>query len=266
MERRAVAKVVVSIVVIVAVVAAAFVHPVSPSQAERGVFEYPDASDLPDDADGYRLTGLIASETGSTVGIEGIITKGGVRYGVLTSDGEVTTEVYQPSPGGVVYERTVADEERAEWRLENVREDNATELLWYENRSHGKTVVAVDSDEGDIADDIQGSASMYVNNLYVVRYERTHSDEDGAVYEPRGGWFKGVGTYHATDVSGEVRTDNDGAVRHANVSWRSWRVENYAYYVLAKLFTDKPERKRTTIRFEAVEEGAETPDWVERAR
>ncbi|MFP4175212.1 MAG: hypothetical protein ACLFSW_05470 [Halobacteriales archaeon] len=264
MERRTAAKVAVSVVVIVAVVAAAFAHPVSPSPAERGFFGVPNVSNVPDDADGHRLTASINSDTGNGLGIEGVVVKGGARYGVLTDDDQTTTAIYQPSPDGVVYERTVAGEDRAERRLENAREDNATELLWYENDTDGTTIVSVDSDEGDIAEEIEGSASMYINNLYVVEYDRTDRN-GGEIYEPHGGWFEGFGTYHATDVSGEVRT-TDGAVRHANVSWRSWRVENYAYYVLAKLFTDKPERTRTAIEFEAVEDGAETPDWVKRAR
>jgi hypothetical protein len=266
MERRTAAKVAVS-VVLVALVAAAFVHPISPSPPERGFFEYPDASDLPDDADGYRFTASITSDGGNILGIEGVIIKDGARYGVLTSGEEVKTVVYQPSPGDAVYERMVAGEEQAELRLDNVREDNATELLWYENGTDETTIVTLDTDEDDLAEEFEGTASTYMNNLYAVEYMVLDKETNSTVYKPHGGWFKlGVWTHHITDVLGEVRTDDDGTVRRANVSWRSWRVENYAYYVLANLFADKPEKTRTTIRFEPVEEDAETPDWVERAR
>jgi hypothetical protein len=122
----------------------------------------------------------------------------------------------------------------------------------------------VRSEQTPESDPVSGTASVFVNNLWVAAYESTGTDSSGVTtYEPRPGWYEGRVVYRLTDVSGTVRADAEtGAVTATNVSWTVTRGETYAHCALSRVLDAGSTASRTTFSFDATAPYLERPAWA----
>jgi hypothetical protein len=111
---------------------------------------------------------------------------------------------------------------------------------------------------------VAGSASVFVNNLWVAAYEPTATDSsETTTYRPNPGWYESRVPYRVTAVSGSVHADREtDAVTAANVSLTVTEAPTYAHYVLAGVVGDGSTRSRTTFDFDATAPDLERPAWA----
>ena len=112
---------------------------------------------------------------------------------------------------------------------------------------------------------VSGTASVFVNTLFLAGYEAEGSDSSEVrVYEPQPGWYDGRETYRLTNAAGEVHADADThVVRSANVSWDvTAPAGTYAEYALVRFASDEPMTYRITFEFDSDDTKLERPVWV----
>ena len=220
------------------------------------------------EADEYRATGAIVVEGKTALKFEGAVTADGRRYQSV-DEGAVRTEQYQAAPDGPVYERIIVDGRNSiDQRRAQIRSDTDRELL-RENRTEGAVTFIVNGESGDIADDINGTASVVVRSLYATGYEREADDSQGAtVYKPKNGWYEGTEPYRVTGATGEVRTAPDTtAVRSATVTWeQTVPAGTYAESALVRLTSDAPRTYDLSFEFESGQATVNRPAWVNAVR
>ena len=217
------------------------------------------------DADAFSATGRIVVEEETRLAFDGAVTADGAWYQRVVEDG-VATEEYR-APNGSVYRRfTVEGADAAEQRRARFVE-NEEQTILREFRK-GNCVTFVTKSETAPApqseEPVSGTASVFVNNLWVAAYETAETDSAGATtYEPQPGWYESGVVYRLTGVSGSVRADEEtGAVTSANVSWTVTRGETYAHYVLSNVLYSDSMESRTTFSFDATPPPLERPAWT----
>ena len=231
----------------------------------------PHGANPPDDrftvseADAYSASGSIVVDGQVRLAFDGVVTADGAWYQRIV-DGDVVSEAYRPTGDGTVYhKRTVAGSDDATRQRELITEDE-DRVLVREERDGDQVTFVVEENVTDTKQPNSGTASVFVNSLSVVGYERGGSDSSaGTVYEPQSGWYDGG--YRITDASGDVRADADThAVRSANVSWEMTApAEPYAKYVLVRSLSDEPTTYRITFEFDAGDPDLDRPPWVDDA-
>jgi hypothetical protein len=218
------------------------------------------------DADAYSATGSIVVDGEERLTFEGVVTADGAWYQRVV-DGDTVSEAYQPDTNGTVYrKRTVVGSDDATRQRELIAEDEARVLVREDHDGEQVTFVVAEN-VTDITQPVSGTASVFVNSLFVAGYETDGPDSSAAVvYEPQSGWYDGRETYRITNATGEVRTDPDNVVTSANVSWDvTAPAETYAKYVLVRSFSDEPTTYRITFEFDSGDSDLERPPWVDDA-
>lgn len=216
------------------------------------------------DADAYRASGRLVVDGEVRLAFEGVVTADGAWYQRFV-DGNVVSESYQPVRNGTIYHRLqIQGGDAAERRREQITENEDTVLVETDREGDSVTFFVEENGTG-VAQPVSGTASVFVNTLFVAGYETSGADSStGTGYEPQSGWYDGRETYRLTDVSGEVRVAADThVVRSANVSWDvTTPAGTYAEYVLVRSLTDEPTSYRTTFEFEPGDSDLERPAWV----
>jgi hypothetical protein len=181
-------------------------------------------------------------------------------------DGDVVAEEYRPSNGSVYRRLTVEGADAAEQRRAQLTEEETQTIL--REFQDGDCVTFVTRRNATRArEPVSGTASVFVNNLWIAAYEPAATDSSGVTtYEPRPGWYESRIVYRLTGVSGTVRADGEtGAVTSANVSWTVTRGETYAHYVLSSVLHSSSTESRTTFAFDATPPSLERPAWATEA-
>lgn len=245
----------------------AAVYPISTSSAHAST-PADERFEVGDGSDAYRASGRIVVEGNVSLAFEGTVTTDGARYQLLEEEG-VTSEQYQASPNDPVYERLrIKNESDAERMRARITDDDARRLLHTERTDNGVTLIVAENGT-NLADEISGSASVFVRSLYVVGYERVDADAtDTAVYEPQDGWYDGTEPYRVTDATGTVSTKSETSkVESASVSWEvTVPAGNYAEYVLVRLAGSAPRDYEIAYELEDGDTDIDRPGWVDDAR
>jgi len=218
-------------------------------------------------ADAYSATGSIVVDGEVKLAFEGVVTPDGAWYQKVV-EGNVTSEEYQPTANGTVYERlTVVGRDRAERLREGIVED-ADRVLVRESQNGDRVTFVVRKNTTGVTEPVSGTASVFVRSLSVAGYEADGTGAPGiTVYEPQSGWYEGRETYRVAGASGEVRVDADtSAVKSANVSWNlTVPAGTYAEYVLARVTGDDPTTRRITFEFDPDDYDLKRPPWIDDA-
>jgi hypothetical protein len=214
------------------------------------------------DADAFSATGRIAVEGETRLAFDGAVSADGGWYERVV-DGDVVAEAYHPSNGSVYRRLTVEDGAAAEQRRAHLTEDEDQTILREAREGNCVTFISK-SETAPESEPVSGTASVFVNNLWVAAYEVTETDSAGVTtYEPQPGWYESRVGYRLTGVSGTVRADAEtGAVTSANVSWTVTRGETYADYVLSSVLSSSSTRSRTTFAFDATAPSHGRPAWA----
>ncbi|UWG47836.1 Uncharacterized protein HSRCO_1555 [Halanaeroarchaeum sp. HSR-CO] len=216
------------------------------------------------DADAYSTTGHIAVDGDLRLAFEGAVTAEGEWYQKVVEP-NVSSEKYQPSPNGSVYQRlTITGRDRAERIHEQITEEE-DRILLREVRDGDRVTFVVEHTTNTAREPVSGTASVFVNSLYVANYGRAGSNSSGVtVYEPRSGWYEERSTYRITEASGGVYANADThVVRSANVSWEvTDPAGTYPEFMLSRLFSDDPTTYRITFEFNPNDTPLERPAWV----
>jgi hypothetical protein len=214
------------------------------------------------DADAFSATGRIVVEGETRLAFDGAVAADGAWYERVVDD-DVVAEKYHP-PDGPVYRRfTVEGAAAAEQRRAHLTEAETQTVL--REVQDGECVTFVTRRNTTQArEPVSGTASVFVNNLWVAAYEPTATDSSGVrTYEPQPDWYEGRVVYRLTDVSGTVRADGEtGAVISANVSWTVTRAATYADYVFSTVLTSSSTESRTTVAFNSTAPSLERPAWA----
>ena len=215
-------------------------------------------------ASGYSASGSIIVGGEVRLAFEGVLTPDGAWYQRVVDEG-VISEGYRPSANGTVYHRlTIEGAEAAEERREQIIADEDQALVREDLDGDGGTFV-IEQNATGVADPIQGTASVFVNSLFVAGYEAEGTDPSAVtVYEPQSGWYDGRETYRITGASGAVHVDADThELISANVSWEvTVPAGTYARYVLVRLTSDEPTTFRIEFEFDPDDQDLERPTWV----
>lgn len=217
------------------------------------------------DADAFSATGRIVVEGETRLAFDGAVTADGAWYQRVV-DHSVATEEYR-APNGSVYRRfTVAGADAAEQRRARLIE-NEEQTILRESRDGNCVTFVTTSKTTPKSEPVTGTASVFVNNLWVAAYEATETDSAGVTtYEPQPGWYESRDVYRLTGISGSVRADEEtSAVTSANVSWTVTRGETYAHYVLSRVLYSGSTALRTTFSFDASPPPLERPAWATEA-
>ncbi|WP_276257858.1 hypothetical protein [Haloglomus litoreum] len=213
------------------------------------------------EADAFSATGAITVDGETRLAFDGAVAADGTWYQRVV-ERDVVSEEYR-SPDGPVYRRvTVEDGEAADQRRDQLAEQDRVSLL-RESRDGDCVTFVTRRKTTSTTEPVSGTASVFVNNLWVAGYEATGTDSGVTTYRPRPGWYESGATYRLTDVSGTVRADAESAaVTRANVSWQLTRGGTYAQYVLSSLVGDGPTASRTTFSFDGTAPDLERPGWA----
>ena len=214
------------------------------------------------EANAFSATGQIVVEGETRLAFDGAVTADGAWYQRVVEDG-VAAEEYR-APNGSVYRRfTVEDTDAAEQRRARLA-DNEGQSVLRESREGDCVTFVVKSETAPESEPVTGTASVFVNNLWVAAYEPTATDSTGVTtYEPQPGWYESGVVYRLTGVSGSVRADEEtGAITSANVSYTVTRGETYAHYVLSGVLYSGSTASRTTFSFDATPSPLERPAWA----
>ena len=216
------------------------------------------------DTDAYSARGSIVVEGQVRLAFNGVVTADGAWYQRVVDDG-VVSEAYQPTANGTDYRRlTIEGSDDAKQRRKQIIEDEDSVLV-REDRDGDRVTFVVEENATAVTQPVSGTASVFVNSLFVAGYEAEGADSsEVTVYEPRSGWYDGRETYHITGASGAVHTDADThVVKSANISWdMTTPAGTYAEYVLARLISDEPTTYRITFEFDSNGSDLERPTWV----
>ena len=214
--------------------------------------------------DAFRATGNIIVDGEVRLAFEGAVTNGGAWY-LKVVENNVTSEKYQPSPNGTVYERlTIAGRERVGQVREQIKKNEDSTLV-REDRGGGTATFFVTTNTTTTTEPISGTASVIVNSLSVVGYEQVGTRSSTvAVYEPRAGWYEGRETYRITGASGTVYADADTrVVQSANVSWGvTVPAGSYTEYAIVRVMSDDPRIYRITFEYVGGDPQLEPPVWI----
>ncbi|MFC7026459.1 hypothetical protein ACFQJ5_00740 [Halomicroarcula sp. GCM10025324] len=214
------------------------------------------------ETDAFSATGRIVVEDETRLAFDGAVTADGAWYQRVVDDG-VVYEEYRSSKGGVYRRFTVEGADAAEERRAQLTE-NEDQTILRESRDGNCVTFISKSETNPSSEPVSGTASVFVNNLWVAAYEVTETNSAGVTtYEPQPGWYEGSVVYRLTGVSGAVRADDEtGAVTSANVSWTVTRGETYAHYVLSRVLYSGSTGSRTTFTFDATPPLLERPAWA----
>jgi hypothetical protein len=217
------------------------------------------------DADAFGATGRIVVEGETRLAFDGAVTADGAWYQRVVDDG-VVSEEYHPANGSAYRRVTVEGADAAGQRRAQLTE-NEGQTVVRESREGNCVTFVVKSGTTPASEPVSGTASVFVNNLWVAAYEATETDSAGVTtYEPQPGWYESRVVYRLTGVSGTVRADDEtGAVTSANVSWTVTRGETYAHYVLSEVLYSGSTESRTTFAFDATPPPLERPAWATEA-
>lgn len=231
----------------------------------------PHATNSPDEqfsvstADAYSTSGSIVVDGEEKLAFEGVVTPGGAWYQKVIEE-NVTSEEYQAAATGTVYERrTITGRDRANRLREEIVEDEDRVLVREEQNGDHVTFVVVKNTTG-VREPVSGTASVFLNSLFVAGYEALESDSSAVtVYEPQSGWYDGRRTYRITGASGTVHADADThVVTSANVSWDvTTPAGTCAEYVLVRVFGDEPTAYNIRFEFNPGKFDLERPTWVD---
>lgn len=217
-----------------------------------------------ENADAYSATGSIVVEGEVRLAFEGVVTSDGAWYQRVVED-NVTSEEYHPPENGTVYQRlSITGWDRASQLREQIIEDEDRVLI-REGQDGDRVTFVVERNTTGVTEPVSGTASVFVNSLFVAGYESNGPSSSAAtVYEPRSGWYDGRETYRITGTSGTVRVNADThAVRSANVSWGvTTPAGSYAEYALARVTSDDPTTRKITFEFNSDDDDLERPSWV----
>jgi hypothetical protein len=260
MERRTAGLLVGALVVVCAGLLVSVAYPFTTAEAHAANpsgerFSVPDA-------DAYSATGRIVVDGETRLAFDGAVGDDGAWYERVV-DGDTVGETYR-SPDGVAYTRsTFEGSDAAEQRRASLAESEEVTLL-RESRDGDCVTFVSRRNATDDAEPVTGTASVFVNDLWVAAYEPTDTDSSGVTtYRPRADWYEGRVPYRVTAVSGTVRADREtGGVTAANVSLTVTRAPTYAHYVLAGVVGSGSTRSRTTFAFDATAPDLERPAWA----
>jgi hypothetical protein len=215
-------------------------------------------------ANAYSTAGSIVVDGEVQLAFEGVVTSDGAWYQKVVEE-NVTSEAYQPTANGTVYERqTIVGRDRAERLREEIVEDEDSVLVRTERNGNQVTFV-VERNTTGVTEPVSGTASVFVNSLSVAGYETEETDSAAVtLYEPQPGWYNGSETYRITGVTGTVRADADThVVKSANVSWDvTTPARTYAEYLLVRSVSDEPTAYEITFEFNPDDHDLERPVWV----
>lgn len=214
------------------------------------------------DADAYNATGRIVVDGETRLAFDGAVGGDGAWYERIV-DEDTVGETYH-SPEGVVYARSTLERgDTAEQRRARLVEAEDATLL-RETRDGDCVTFVTRRNATDDAEPVTGTASVFVNNLWVTAYEPTATDQSGVTtYRPQPGWYDARVPYRVTAVSGTVRAARaTDAVTAANVSLTVTEAPTYAHYLLAGVVGDGSMRVRTTFAFDATAPNLERPAWA----
>lgn len=216
------------------------------------------------DTDAYSAKGSIVVDGQVILAFDGVVTADGAWYQRIVDD-DVVSEAYQSTANGTIYHRrTMEESDAAKQQRELIAEDE-DRVLVREDRDGDHVTFIVEENGTGVTQSVSGTASVFVNSLFVAGYEAEGADSsEETVYEPRSGWYDGRDTYRITDASGEVSADADThVVRSANVSWDlTAPVGTYAKYALVRLISDEPTTYKITFEFDSGDPDLERPPWV----
>ena len=216
------------------------------------------------DADAYSTTGHIVVDGEVRLAFEGAVTAEGEWYQKVVEP-NVSSEKYQPSPNGSVYQRlTVTGRYRAERIHEQITEEEDRTLL-REVRDGDRVTFVVEDTTNTATEPVSGTASVFVNSLMVPKYGKARSNSSAVtVYKPRSGWYDERSTYRITGASGSVYANTDThVVQSANVSWEvTDPAGTYAEYILTRVFSDDPTTHSIEFEFNPNETALNRPSWV----
>lgn len=216
------------------------------------------------DADAFSASGRIVSDGETALAFEGVVTADGAWYERIVEP-DVTTQKYYPGTGETVARHVhISDGARAREYREQVRED-PDRVLVRADRDGANARFVVTRPTNDRSEPVSGSASVVVNSLLTLGYERTGTDASAvSTYAPRGGWYEGQRPYRVTGASGTVRANAETlAVRSVNASWAlTVPAGSMAEYALVTLTTDAPMTREVTFEYVPGRTTIERPGWV----
>lgn len=217
-----------------------------------------------DDNPPFAVSGSVTVDGEQALAIEGAVDAKGEGVAIIReADPETVTEVYQSGPGAPMNQRThhgpSVDTNRF---VEAITSDETRILTSVEENDDRVTVTSVDFDpSSNIADRIDGAASVITMQLRIVAYERTKKTGETTMFRPRTGWYGPGDGYRVTEADGSVVTGPAGeSVTDAAVSWRVIEpAPTYAHYLLYRSDAfDQSVRLENRQDPEPIEE----PDWV----
>ena len=219
------------------------------------------------DTNAYSASGSIVVDGQVRLAFDGVVTADGAWYQRFV-DEDVISEAYQPTTNGTVYHRQmIQGRDEAEQRRELITENEDSELVG-EDWDGDRVTFFVEENGTGITQPVSGTASVFVNSLFLAGYEAIGVDSSGvAIYEPQSGWYEGRDAYRLTDASGDVQANaNTHVVKSANVSWDvTTPAGTYAEYALVRSLSDEPTTYRITFEFNSDDTDLEQPTWVDEA-
>jgi hypothetical protein len=162
------------------------------------------------------------------------------------------------------------------WRVRITGRDRADEYrrsvtgtadrdLLETERAGNRTTLVFTATGDDRSEPVSGTASVFVNSLGIVGYERAGADSAGLrTFEPRSGWYEGSRPYRITGATGVVRTTTATmAVRSANVSWDLTEpAGSFAEYALVAVAGDGSTSQSVEFEYTPGSASIEQPPWV----
>lgn len=233
-------------------------------------FAEPHAAKAPDDrftvgdADAFSASGRIVSDGETVLAFDGVVTADGAWYERVVEP-NVTTRKYYPGTGETVARHVqITGQDRADQYREQIREDGDRDLV-RTDRDGPNTTFVVTLTGTDGSEPVSGSASVFVNSLMTVGYDRSSTDTGTvSTHVPRGGWYEGRRPYRITGASGSVRANPETmAVRSANVSWAlTVPAGSFAEYTLVTVVGKASTTREISFEYTPGQATIDRPGWV----
>lgn len=215
------------------------------------------------DTDAFNATGRFLADGEETLAFEGAVAADGAWYERVGEE-HVTSWKYYPGSGETVYWRVrITGRDRAHEFRRSVTGDADRDLLETE-RAGNRTTLVFTATGDDGSEPVSGTASVFVNGLGIVGYERAGSDGAGLrTFEPKSGWYEGSRPYRITGATGAVDVNDEMTVRSANVSWDLTEpAGSLAEYVLVTVASDATTTQRVEFDYTPGATPIERPTWV----
>ncbi|WP_224448300.1 hypothetical protein [Haloprofundus salilacus] len=253
----------VSVVVLLVVVNATMISFVLYPFSERGHRPVEEAF-VVGESDEYAVDAKLTVDGDPIVSVEAVVSDSEGRYMRYVSEGAVT-ESYQNATTDMIRTRSVFTGEKADQRVQRIRDDPDRTIVNEEREGGTVSVVSVVEDPGYELNP-SGAASVVVRTLLLASYDRVDAtDKRGLrVLRPQSGWYNGSRSYRLTDASGEMRFDPATNVIHsANIEWTlTTDTQTYAHYLLSR---NSAVTQEVSYEYREEEIRVDAPDWADDA-